>query len=78
MPAITKYDEIVALRKSGDYKSAYEKATAYKLEEPDCLWINNQIGWCLFEMLKANATIAQSEEFLLRLQEVVVMDFDKV
>jgi len=77
MSAITKYDEIIALRKCGDYKSAYEMATVHKSEEPDCLWVNNQIGWCLFEMLKANATIANSEEFLLRLQEVVDLNNER-
>lgn len=77
MSAITKYDEIIALRKCGDYKSAYEMATVHKSEEPDCLWVNNQIGWCLFEMLKANATIAQGEEFLLRLQEVVDLNNER-
>lgn len=77
MPTITKYDEIIALRKSGNCNAAYEMATTYKLEEPDCLWINNQIGWCLYEMLKANATIAQGETFLLRLQEVIALNNER-
>lgn len=77
MPTITTYDEIVNLRKSSNCLAAYEKALLVKAEDSSCLWVNNQIGWCLFEMLKANATVAQSEEFLLRLQEVVDLNNER-
>ena len=69
MCIITPYSEVCQLRKSGDYKSAYEKAMQTKMENPTCLWVYNQIGWCLFDMLKANANIQCKDEFLLRLQE---------
>ena len=65
------FEEIVGLRKGGNYMASYEMALTYKFENPNSPWINNQIGWCLFEMLKANSSTAKSEEFLLRLQEVV-------
>ncbi len=63
------YSEIVEMRKSGNYLAAYDMAMAVKAEDPGCLWVNNQIGWCLFEILKANASIHKSVEFVQRLQE---------
>lgn len=71
------FEEIVGLRKGGNYMASYERAMNYKLENPDCLWINNQIAWCLFEMLKANSSISKSEEFLIRLQEVVGLNNER-
>ncbi len=74
---MTTYEEIVYMRKNGNYMAAYEMAMAVKTEDPGCLWVYTQIGWCLFEMLKANSSINQSNEFLLRLQEVVDLNNER-
>lgn len=71
---MTIYDEVRQLRQSGDYQSAYNKAQEVKNTDPSCLWVYNQIGWCLYDMLKSSCSREQQAFFFERLQELVVLN----
>ena len=50
---MTAYEETVSLRKSGNTAAAYELAMRVKTEEPQCVWVYNQIAWCLYGFMQA-------------------------
>lgn len=66
---MTAYEEIVTLRKNGNILRSYELAKKVKTEDSSCMWVNNQIGWCLYEFLKSDADSSKTESFLAKLQE---------
>lgn len=67
---IITYNDIVALRKSGDYMKAYEACLTVKSQDPSNQWVDNQLGWCLYDMLKAYAQAQSAVQFLSRLKEL--------
>lgn len=66
---MTAYDEIVSLRRNGNTMGSYDMAMKVKSEDPSCLWVFNQIGWCLYEIINTNSSVSNRDEFLVRLQE---------
>ena len=66
---MTAYEETVSLRKSGNTAAAYELAMRVKTEEPQCVWVYNQIAWCLYGFMQAEADSGEGNGFLARLQE---------
>lgn len=67
---IITYNGVVSLRKSGDYMKAYEACLTVKSQDPSNQWVGNQLGWCLYDMMKANARAQSAVQFLARLKEL--------
>ncbi len=66
---MTDYDNIKALRDRGDYTAAYELCMTVKSNDPECLWVYNQIGLSISGILKNIADKDNADAFLTRLQE---------
>ena len=67
-------DKIEQLRRERKYTEAYEMAQKARSTMPETAWVNRQLGWCIYYLLKECANATQSREFLSRLQELADID----
>lgn len=64
------FKQVMEMRKKGNNAEAYEMALNDYQQEPENEWTKRALSWCLFDSLKANASVAQKDLFLKKLTEV--------
>lgn len=64
------YSEIMSLRKEGNILMAYENAQELLAKFPDDMWAKRAMVWCVYDLVKENASFENREAFMEKMQEM--------